>query len=347
MDIRCTVLEKKSYPFHRVCGEYVSNETKPFLKRSQLFPDMFSPPEINRFTMSSPTGNTATTRLGMGGFGISRFVFDDFLHRKALAEGVEFYLNTEADSIQFVEEKFHVSTPERIFEADLVIGAFGKRSKLDMALDRSFTRRRSPYAAVKYHIRTDHPSDLIALHNFRGGYCGVSAVEGGSTNVCYLVHRDLIRKAGSIQALEQEHLLKNPRLNELWRNAEFLFPRPEVINEISFETKGPVEDHVLFAGDAAGMIAPLCGNGMSMAIHSGVILSDLASAFCRNAITRSQLEKNYRAQWNKLFRNRLWYGRNVQKMFGHPLSSGMLVSILRNLPALAHVLISQSHGRVF
>lgn len=347
MGIRCTVLEKRSYPFHRVCGEYVSNETKPFLKRSQLFPGDFSPPEIHRFVMSSPSGNAGTTRLGMGGFGISRFVFDDFLYRNARAAGVEFYLNTEAGNIQFVEEKFHVSTAERIFEADLVIGAFGKRSKLDRVLDRPFVRRRSPYAAVKYHVRTDHPSDVIALHNFEGGYCGVSAVEGGTTNVCYLVHRDLLRKAGSISALEQEHLLKNPRLKELWRNAEFLFPRPEVINEISFETKSPVEDHVLFAGDAAGMIAPLCGNGMSMAIHSGVIVSGLASAFCRNAVTRSQLEKSYRSLWTKRFRNRLWYGRTVQKMFGHPLSSGLLVSVLRNLPALANVLIRQSHGRVF
>ena len=33
-----TLIERKKYPFHRVCGEYVSNEVIPFLKSEGLFP---------------------------------------------------------------------------------------------------------------------------------------------------------------------------------------------------------------------------------------------------------------------------------------------------------------------
>ena len=54
-----------------------------------------------------------------------------------------------------------------------------------------------------------------------------------------------------------------------------LFEKPEVINEITFEKQDPVSNHILMCGDAAGMITPLCGNGMAMAIHSAKILSGL------------------------------------------------------------------------
>ncbi|MEX1240344.1 MAG: FAD-dependent monooxygenase [Cyclobacteriaceae bacterium] len=74
--IPCVLIEKKSYPLHRVCGEYISNETVPFLKRNGLYPTEFSPPQINRLQLSSVTGKQAIVPLDFGGFGISRFSFD-------------------------------------------------------------------------------------------------------------------------------------------------------------------------------------------------------------------------------------------------------------------------------
>ncbi len=74
--IACTVIEKNEYPFHRVCGEYISNETVPFLKSLGLYPDEFSPPQISRFQLTSVNGKSAFLPLGLGGFGISRFSFD-------------------------------------------------------------------------------------------------------------------------------------------------------------------------------------------------------------------------------------------------------------------------------
>ncbi|HET9055112.1 MAG TPA: NAD(P)-binding protein, partial [Cyclobacteriaceae bacterium] len=262
----CTLIEKKAYPFHRVCGEYVSNETADFLTRENLYPHDFNPVNIAQLQLSSVNGKTTGMRLTPGGFGISRFSFDHFLFRIAQNAGVHFILNTTIESIQH-GERFTVNTVDKSFPADLVIGAFGKRSRLDVQLSRSFARKRSPYVGIKYHAKTKHPDAVIALHNFRGGYCGVSNVEDGKTNICYLVHRDKLKQAGSIDALEEKVLFENPHLKKIFTEAEFLFQKPEVINEISFETKEPVFNHILMAGDAAGMIAPLCGNGMAMAIH--------------------------------------------------------------------------------
>src|SRR5688500_17416365 len=76
------LVEKKTYPFHKVCGEYVSNETVNFLRKNNLYPSELNPAQITNFILSSPKGKTIETKLDLGGFGISRYLFDDFLYKQ-------------------------------------------------------------------------------------------------------------------------------------------------------------------------------------------------------------------------------------------------------------------------
>lgn len=345
--IFCTVVEKKSYPFHRVCGEYISNEVVPFLEKLDLFPHQFAPPRIHQFQLSATNGRSAILPLDCGGFGISRYTFDHFLYVKARELDVNFLLNTEAEEVNFCGDKFFVKTSSGVLESDLVIGSFGKRSKLDHFLRRDFVSRHSPYVGIKYHIRMEHPDNLIALHNFSGGYCGVSNVENGFTNLCYLVHRDSLRKSGSIDALEKTVLCKNPQLKNIFENADFIFQKPETINEISFETKDAVHDHILMAGDAAGMITPLCGNGMAMAIRAAKLTTDLAIQFCQGSCSREQLEKEYETQWKKLFARRLWAGRKIQTLFGSETASAIAINLALHFKPLANFFVRNTHGKPF
>jgi menaquinone-9 beta-reductase len=345
--IPCKLFEKKSYPFHRVCGEYISNEAKPFLEKHGLYPAEFSPARISRFQLSSVTGRTAILPLDLGGFGISRYTFDSWLYEKAKSEGVEFHLGNEVDAIEQIDDRFTIKTRVNHFVADIVIGSFGKRSRLDVALKRKFIQKKSPYAGIKYHIRTQNPDDLISLHNFEGGYCGISNVENNKSNLCYLVHRDQLRGCGSVEALEQQVLFKNPLLKYVFSNSEFLFKKPEVINEIAFDTKSAVENHIMMAGDAAGMITPLCGNGMAMAIHSAKILSENVIEFCAGRISRVEMERTYRAEWQKKFSNRLWKGRQIQNLFGNSVVSNVSVNLALYSKPVAQALIRNTHGEVF
>ena len=223
----------------------------------------------------------------------------------------------------------------------MVIGAFGKRSKLDKKLNRSFIQRKSPYLAVKYHLKTDFPDDTIALHNFQGGYCGISKVENDTYNLCYLSERAVLKESGNIPEMEERVLLKNPFLKSIFNNSEFVFDAPLVINEISFENKLPVENHILMSGDSAGMIVPLCGNGMAMAIHSAKILSDtIIEQWSKREIDREKLENEYVNSWNRSFYFRLWSGRKIQSLFGSAITSNLAVNLglkklrLQSLPLL-------------
>ncbi len=342
------LLERKEYPFHRVCGEYISNEAIPYLKSLACFPEELNPVDITSFQLTSPTGTSAEMHLDLGGFGISRYVYDAWLAGKAKAMGVALMENTVVNDIQFNGDVFTVySDNGKVHNARVVIGAFGKRSPLDRVLQRKYFKKRSPYVGVKYHISGDFNPSQVALHNFEGGYCGISALGEGIFNLCYLTSAKSLKQLGSIRRLEEEVLSQNPYIKSIFKEAEILFDKPVTVNEISFSAKEPVYQHILMSGDAAGMITPLCGNGMAMAIHSAKILSEIVHSFLEGKMTREELEKNYTNEWNKIFGFRVWYGRQVQQLFGNFALSNVAVALVSNSKLISKLVMKQTHGKVF
>ncbi|MBC7922134.1 MAG: FAD-dependent monooxygenase [Ferruginibacter sp.] len=346
--LRVGVIEKKTYPFHRVCGEYLSNEVLPFVQSLGVDLDRLQPARITRFQLTSPTGKRLDLPLDLGGFGLSRYALDEELYRMATAAGATFQLGKSVEKVIFENDAFSVTLSDgSVGESKLVIGAFGKRSRLDKQLDRAFIRQHSPYVGVKYHVRHDFPKNLIALHNFKDGYCGISAIENEKYCLCYLTTRENLRQHGHIEAMEEAVLHRNPHLKRIFTEAQFLYDKPEVINEISFAPKQAVENHVLMAGDAAGLITPLCGNGMAMAIHAAQILSLLVVRYYRGELDRPALERAYRWQWQSNFARRLWVGRRVQRLFGDEWLSESTVRFFNQAKPLARLLVKQTHGKPF
>lgn len=342
------VIERKTYPFHRVCGEYVSYETLPFLQSLGFDPQPFGAAAIHQFQFTSPSGKVLKTPLDLGGFGLSRYCFDNELYHLAQKNGVQFLLGKQVESIDYQEDEFEVKLNDgQELTSELVIGSFGKRSKVDTYLQREFLHKRSPYIGVKYHIRTDFPKDLIALHNFRDGYCGISAIEDDKYCLCYLTTRENLRQSGTIAEMEQKILWRNPHLQKIFSASEFLYDKPEVINEFSFAPKKIVENHVLMAGDAAGLITPLCGNGMALAIQSGKILAEHVTRFLRGEVNRNQLETQYTADWQKHFSRRLWIGRQVQNLFGDEWLSEVATGFFGTFRPALRAVIKATHGSVF
>jgi flavin-dependent dehydrogenase len=147
--------------------------------------------------------------------------------------------------------------------------------------------------------------------------------------------------------MEQQTLYKNPFLQEIKQHAQFLYDKPEVINEISFAPKKAVEGHILMSGDTAGLITPLCGNGMAMAIHSAKILSEQIILYFSTHQSREKLESDYTRQWQRVFARRLWAGRHIQQLFGSEWLSGMAVGLLQYITPATRYLMKQTHGKVF
>src|ERR1700712_3882609 len=87
-NFRVIVIEKEVYPFHRVCGEYISVESWNFLENLGYPLSDMDLPLIKKLVVSSPNGNFIEHDLPLGGFGISRFKIDEEMSRLARSHGV-------------------------------------------------------------------------------------------------------------------------------------------------------------------------------------------------------------------------------------------------------------------
>jgi flavin-dependent dehydrogenase len=346
------LFEKENYPFHKVCGEYISLESWDFLQRLGVDLTSLNVSHIKRLQVSDIKGNFFEQPLPLGGFGISRYKFDQTLAQIAKHAGVVILEQTRVNDIHFSQELFNIESTKENFTAKVVAGSFGKRSNLDVKWKRPFIvakkNKLNNYIGVKYHILYDFPDDLIALHNFKKGYCGISRVEDGKYCLCYLTTAANLQNSNNdIKKMEQNILSTNPHLKKIFSECEMLWKEPVTISQISFDKKNLVEDHVLMIGDAAGMITPLCGNGMSMALHASKIAAEQITEFLVRTISREVMEKNYTDKWNDLFADRLKTGRRLQRLFDSQWLTTLMIRLGRSFPSLIRTLIKKTHGQQF
>jgi len=343
------VFEKEKFPFHRVCGEYISMESWNFLKELGLELEKLNVPVISKLQVSANNGKLLMQNLTPGGFGISRFLLDNKLVQIARETGVVVLENTKVNDIEFSEDKFSIFTSPVKYRAKVACACFGKRSNLDVKWKRPFSiaakSKLNNYIGIKYHIKTEFPPDTIALHNFKNGYCGLVKVEDDKYNLCYLTTADnLQQNKGDIKAMEKNILSENIHLKKIFEESEIINHTPVTISQISFNKKSQVEKHIIMIGDAAGMITPLCGNGMSIALQSGKIAATTIHQYLEGSFTRTELEKNYTRQWQKQFARRLRAGRVLQRVFGNKIFTNIFISLIKPFPKLVTVLINQTHG---
>jgi len=349
---RVILFEKEQYPFHRVCGEYISLESWDFLQSLGVDLKSLNVSHIKRLSVSAKNGNSFEQELPLGGFGVSRYKLDHSLAQIAKQSGVVLFEQTRVNEINFSNDEFNIQSTRGNFKSKVAVGCFGKRSNLDVKWKRPFVlakkNKLNNYIGVKYHIRYNFPDDLIALHNFKKGYCGISKIENEQYCFCYLTVADNLQNSGNdIKKMEQTILSANPHLKKIFDECEMLWKEPVVISQISFDKKNLIEDHVLMIGDAAGMITPLCGNGMSMALHASKIAAGQIHEFLKGTISRELMEQNYSARWNRLFSKRLRTGRMLQRLLNDPRLTNLVIGLGRYFPSLIKTLVKKTHGSPF
>ncbi len=346
------LFEKETYPFHKVCGEYISMESWNFLV-NEIGVNLkeHEVAFIDKLWVTSPDGESLKSDLDLGGFGISRYKLDFLLKNLAVELGVSIIENCKAEDVNFGDNIFTIKTTKGVFNAKVCAGSWGKRSNFDVKWKRAFISKTSSrlnnYVGIKYHVKMNFAADVIALHNFKDGYCGMSKIEDDKYCVCYLTKASNIKKAGSIKKAEEDVLYQNPHLKKVFESMQHCYDAPLSISQISFSKKNAVENNVLMIGDAAGMITPLCGNGMSMAMHGSKLAAMEISAFLNDSISRKEMERNYSKNWKNNFETRVATGKLVQYLFGRKSATNMLVKFMNKSKYLTDKLVHLTHGKSF
>ena len=162
------VIEKNSYPKHKVCGEYISNEVLPYFDWLKINIEELKPTRIKNLQFSSESGRTIETKLPLGGFGISRYTLDFTLYKKALSQNCEI-IEDQVNEVIFKDDFFEVHLGSgKILTSKVVLGGFGKRSNLDVKMKRNFIEKKSPWLGVKSHYKGEFDETVVGLNNFKG-----------------------------------------------------------------------------------------------------------------------------------------------------------------------------------
>ena len=349
---RVVLVESKSYPHHKVCGEFLSPECQPILQALGVLPKLKSlnAVPISVACISAPDGTAWETHFAGPALGISRSALDAALAEQARACGVEVCEATTAtDVCGSLAEGFQLETRSTTGRAQIrartVIAAHGKRSSLDRALRRRFLDHPQPFIALKNHFQGPALPGRIDLHAFGGGYCGLSEIEDGSANVCFLAHQSVFTNAGgSVEAFVAWMHRQNPGLEAWLSQAQPVHARWLSIGQVSFMRKNAVENDILMAGDAAGLVVPLAGDGIAMALYSGQFAAAGILQYLGGQLSADQLRQQYATQWRREFGTRLTLARFLQIFMLHPRLLSLGLRLITAIPPLGQTLVTQTRG---
>ncbi len=340
---RVALCERDNFPRDKLCGEFLSGESRRLLAELGCLGELeaLRPAAIRAFHFSAPSGAICRAALPSPALGISRRALDDVLLRHAArsgaavlqgvqARGVEALAPTGSRPLEYrvdLRSQVRAAATDRL-TAGLVVAAHGRRARLDAELGRSFLRRTHPHVGLKRHHRprsgaagkrlASELDGAIEIHAFRGGYCGISFVESGVVNVCMLVGEPFLASLASSRWADVREALCRANLR-LAERLDALEPSEDSVHAVAgipFSFKERSSEGILFVGDAAGMIAPFCGDGQAMALRSAQLLAELILAApiqLRDADSRA-LARRWEKCWRREFGLRMRVGRLLQPL---------------------------------
>ena len=295
---RVLLLERGRLPRQKVCGEFVSGESLALLggqlgdHGGTLLRSAMRIPEGRLFV----DGHTITTPVDPAGASISRFDLDAELWRAAEEARVCARLQTTVESVSG-DGPFRVRTTTDEFEARAVINASGRWSNLDRKRTTRKGKAEPTWLGVKGHFSEREKQASVDLYFFEGGYCGVQPVTAGDNggprriNACAMVRSDVAHTLPEVFA-------RHPQLAERSRGWE---PTMEAISTspLVFERPHPTEGRMLRVGDAAGFVDPFVGDGISLALRSGVTAAECLIPFFRLEISLGEAIERYRRVYER------------------------------------------------
>ena len=318
---RILLIEEKKFPRAKLCGEFISPECLTHFKRLGVMQRMTAAEgsSVTETVFYSRNGNKVSVpsdwfKSGAAALGLSRAEMDYQLLQRAKDAGVEVWeeahasqLLREGETVCGVRIKSGETTQDCV--ATLTIDATGRTRALARKLDPPRSNHRNniqPLVAFKAHLRNARQdSGACEIYFYKRGYGGLSQVESGLSNLCFIVAAQDVRHfASDPEVILREVVMKNPRASHTLANAATVSPWLSV----SLETFGrrtivPAKG-LLAVGDAAAFIDPFTGSGMLMALESGELAAEVIDRHLPS-LNFESLANDYRHDYSRRFASRL------------------------------------------
>lgn len=301
------LIDAGKYPSHRLCGEFFSPECLPLLKQWEIPLDS----SITSARFISVDREIAFELPNAAG-SLSRYVLDLKLLDRARALGAEVYTETAVKAIVPQATGYQVHLPDgKIIESRQLMIGTGRLPQLAKRDSHS-----PKYYAFKAHFEGSRPDQTIEMYCFKGGYMGISPIAPTIFNIACLVRRELVQDPASYMLQFEEH----------YRGMRMIFPQWITALAPEFGLKvNPAWPNVFWLGDAAGSIPPVCGEGLGLALTTGI----MAAEYCvhKNA-------KLFKEDWWKRYHARFFWGKWLHRVVMSPFLSTVGVLSCKALPSI-------------
>ena len=333
------LIEQKKFPRAKLCGEFISPECISHFEKLGVALDMVSsqPAQIIETAFYSRRGHKIVVPskwFGGTALGLSRAVMDNHLLQRAKSVGVTVLENATVTDV--VEDELGVqgvtvrSAGRQRYHASIVIDATGR--------SRVLARKTNPVPSVKprlvafkaHLINTRATTTACEIYSYTGGYGGLSTVENGRSNLCFIVEASRVKRAHSDpQTLIHENVMLN-------RRAAFTLEYATVDTDwlsVALDNFGRHEPSVatglLAIGDSAAFIDPFTGSGMLMALESGQLVAEEIVRH-RNKLRDPQgiasLGESYSRAYQRFFDSRLRICSLLRRVAFRPLLAQLTIS---------------------
>ncbi len=358
------VVEKKSFPRRKVCGEFLSATTLPLLRElgiADIYLDRAGP-EVRRVglfansTVLSSAMPQAWRSQGRWGRALGRETLDLALIEAAAQAGAQVWQPWTATQLQRVEGR-HICRiaadgREREFHARIVIAAQGSWERGPTANPNALAHGPSDLLAFKAHFRdSDLAPDLMPLVVFPGGYGGLVRSDGGRVTLSCCIRRDELERARKRHSVEHAGDAVVRHIQDWNLGARQALDRTTRIG--AWLAAGPIRpgirpryaNGVFFVGNIAGEAHPIIAEGISMAMQSAWLL-------CRQLISRQDrigagpslddAGREYGAEWKTAFARRVRTAAVFAQLSMRPEAVKFMLPLLEQFPQLLTIAAQRS-----
>ncbi len=237
------LLEKERGPHHKVCGEFISGECLPVLAALGIDFEALGATHIHRAVLQAGRASLPVA-LPFGARGLSRLALDHQLVNRAEDAGAHVVRGVLVKQVSPspcepapCNPSFVIQTSQQTYTARQIFLATGKHDLKPLQVRRG---READAVGFKRHVKlpVSVMSELegrVEFFIFSGGYAGLSLIEEGLANFCFILDRHTVKTVGSAWEQLTHHLTRqNARLQRLLDAAVWQWRKPLTIANIPY-----------------------------------------------------------------------------------------------------------------
>jgi len=346
--VRVRLIDRARFPRDKLCGDTINPGSLAILDRLGVSgPVRRRAMAITGMDITGPAGAhvSATYPKGIRGASLTRRDFDMILLEAAIMAGARFDSGIivrapliTTDTSRIIGVRVAASGEDHDLHARVVIAADGRHSRLAFGMGLAeYAPRPKRWAFGAYFAGVQGMTTQGEMHVRPDGYIGIAPLPGDVANVCVVRELKNIFRAQRVNAesVIDRAVRDDPALRERFVGARQVSDVTS-LGPLAVECRAAGYPGLLLAGDAAGFVDPMTGDGLRFALRGGELAAEAA---LRELVTGAAACISLQAERAKEFGSKWRFNRGLRALAGSPRSVAFAASVSKLWQAPVRTLV--------